>query len=78
MEGSRLVEIEEHLTLGCMSDDARALLETIMAAWQVHEAELRASRPNYTPDIYGFAYWLCRYSGLVEPAQRSRRTEPQE
>ena len=76
MDGSRVVTVNAQLTLGCMSDDARDLLETIMATWQVHEAELQAARPNYAPDIYGFAYWLCRYSGLVEPAQRQTCAEP--
>ena len=57
------------LVLGCISPEARELLDTIMAKWEEHLAELKkAHGPDYTPTHYGFAYWLVRWSGLVRPS----------
>jgi hypothetical protein len=42
-----------------------------MSEWATHKATLpkRIGDKRYVPGIYAFAYWLIRWSGLVEPAQ---------
>ena len=59
---------EIKITLGCISPEARDLLDTIMVEWEKHYAELKKSNPNHEPSYYGFAYWLVRWSGLVQPS----------
>lgn len=57
------------VVLGCISPEARELLDTIMEKWEEHLAEIKkAHGPDYTPTHYGFAYWLVRWSGLVRPS----------
>lgn len=68
MEGSRERDITPHIVVTTMSPDARDLLDTIMEAWASADQEFRASHPGRELSIYGFAYWLCRYSGLIEAA----------
>ncbi len=55
--------------LGCISPEARVLLDCIMEEWEKHEADLKKLMGDkYEPSHYGFAYWLVRWSGLVKPA----------
>lgn len=69
MDGSRFIRVTESITIGCMSKEARDLLDTIMEQWETHLAKLKVSNgQDYEPSYYGFAYWLCRWSGLVQPA----------
>lgn len=57
------------VTLMCITEDARDLLDKIMTAWKLHYAGLKESHgADYEPGFYGFAYWLCRWSELVAPA----------
>lgn len=67
MNGSEYTPVTKNITLGCISKDARELLENIMEEWAVYLVQLRkVYGKNYEPGVYGFAYWLCRYSGLIE------------
>lgn len=55
-----------NIDINAISPKAKDLLETLMADWsnfkeQVPQFEL-------TDEVYAFAYWLCRWSGLVQPA----------
>ena len=69
MEGSEFRRIG-NITLGCITPEARELLDTIMEHWESHYAALKKMHgQDYEPSFYGFAYWLVRWSGLVEPAQ---------
>lgn len=60
--------------LSCMSESHRDCLDKVMAKWREHFAKLKTANPKYTPaikdadDVYGFAYWLIRWSGLVIPS----------
>lgn len=56
------------VTLCCISEEARTLLDRIMEEWEGHYKKLKESFPKNEPGYYGFAYWLVRYSGLIEPA----------
>lgn len=67
MEGSKLVKITNNITLGCIDEEARNLLDKIMEDWESHYKELKKNNPKYEPGHYGFAYWLVRYSGLIMP-----------
>ena len=67
--GSEFIKVNENITLGCISPEARNLLDTIMAEWEKHLIKLKKSNgENYEPSHYGFAYWLVRWSGLIQPA----------
>lgn len=62
--GSRVVETGP-ISIACISPEARDLLDQIMDAYRKHyNPELHKLTPD---DAYQFAYWLCRYSGLVRP-----------
>lgn len=53
----------------CISPEARDLLDRIMEAWEEHLVQLKEHNgQDYEPSHYGFAYWLVRWSGLVEPS----------
>ena len=68
MEGSLYKRIGP-VTLACMSPEARDLLDNIMAEFEKHKKDFHKSFPGKTITIYGFAYWLVRYSGLIEPSK---------
>ena len=71
-EGSENIEVGKigpfNVTIGCISPDARDLLDTIMEHWEKHYSDLKEMFPDKAPDYYGFAYWLVRWSGLIQPA----------
>jgi len=57
------------ITIGCITPEARDLLQNIMDEWEKHLKELKKVHgKNYEPEYYGFAYWLVRWSGLVQPS----------
>lgn len=60
--GSRFVSVGP-VTIGCISPEARDLLDVIMDAW---DESKKGHPPDYESTIYGFAYWLIRWSGLVQ------------
>lgn len=69
--GSRFTRINEQITTGCISPEARDLLDTIMEEWQEQVEQSKQVLPADkidTGDHYRFAYWLVRWSGLVRPA----------
>jgi len=70
--GSSFVDVGSkdgiQITLGCITPEARDLLDTIMEKWEKHYASMKESNPNHEPSYYGFAYWLVRWSGLVQPS----------
>lgn len=70
--GSSFVDVGSkdgiQITLGCITPEARDLLDTIMEKWEKHYASMKKSNPNHEPSYYGFAYWLVRWSGLVQPS----------
>lgn len=52
-----------NVTLTCMREDARNALDHAIETWQAIVAE----RPQPPEDpVYSFAYWLFRYSGLLQ------------
>lgn len=73
-EGSRFVEVNPNVMLGCISQDARQLLDVVMAEWEIHYGNLKQIHgENYEPGNYGFAYWLIRWSGLIEPSEIAKQ-----
>jgi len=61
--------------VGCMSSEARDLLDDVMGAYRAHyNPETHKTAPD---DVYQFAYWLIRWSGLVK-RNAIQRTEPDE
>jgi hypothetical protein len=70
-KGSRILEVNESIALTCISPEATQLLDKIMDEWEKHYAGLKSTYGDkYEPSFYGFAYWLVRYSGLIQPANR--------
>lgn len=59
------------VTISCMSPEYRDCLENVMNEWKKHKRKLpkTINGRRYQPGIYGFAYWLIRWSGLVRPAK---------
>lgn len=58
----------------CMAPEYRDCLDRVMEEWREHFKKLpllpqKISDPD---DVYGFAYWLIRWSGLVVPAESFR------
>lgn len=65
------------ITLGCISPEARDLLDSIMQKWEEHYRDLKETAgKDHEPTFYGFAYWLCRWSGLIQPAGAASTTKP--
>ncbi len=67
MQGSRIVTVGP-VAIGCISTEARDLLDTIMDQWEQHIDQIHKHTPDYEPTPYGMAYWLTRWSGLIQPA----------
>jgi hypothetical protein len=69
-KGTRVSELGNGVALCCITPEARDLLDTIMKEWEIHLKQLRTTNgKKYRPTHYGFAYWLVRYSGLIQPAK---------
>jgi hypothetical protein len=74
-QGSHVSHLEDrtgtNISIGCITPEARGLLERIMDKWkalQYHDF----SKPNDPEGShYAFAYWLVRYSGLIQPTSQS-------
>lgn len=49
-----------------MAPDSRDAMELALERWRKHVAEMQ-QRTGYVSDdpVYGFAYWLFRWSGIV-------------
>lgn len=68
--GTNVTELGNGIALCCIAPEARDLLDTIMSDWKIHLKQLRqANGKKYRPSHYGFAYWLVRYSGLIQPVK---------
>lgn len=69
-EGSVFQQPAAGITLGCISPEARDLLDTIMEEWEKHFAGMKEMHGDAMPEttFYGFAYWLVRWSGLIQPS----------
>lgn len=53
-----------------MKPEYRDCLNRAMDEWKKHKQNLpkKMMGKRYVPGIYGFAYWLIRWSGIVKPA----------
>lgn len=71
--GSAFTNPAQGITLGCISPEARELLDTIMEEWEKHYAGMKEMHGDDMPEttFYGFAYWLVRWSGLIQPANNN-------
>jgi hypothetical protein len=68
-KGSNFITPAPGIMIGCISPEARDLLDTIMEHWEKHYTELKTMHGDkYEPSFYGFAYWLVRWSGLIQPS----------
>lgn len=72
--GTNITKISSQISVGCISPEARDLLDRVTEAWNKHKmtlpdkATLGDETWNPRESIHGFAYWLIRWSGLVEPS----------
>ena len=58
------------VSIGCISPEVRDLLNTIMEHWEKYYTSFDKVPEKHKPGFYGFAYWLVRWSGLVQPIKR--------
>jgi hypothetical protein len=56
------------ITITCFSKDGRDFLDLIQSEYAKFSGEKDVSDING----YSLAYWLVRYSGLVEPSKKAR------
>lgn len=68
--GSRTHKINDYITTIAISPEARDLLDMAIEQWDEHK---KALPPDCQESVYSFAYWLIRYSGLVQPADSADR-----
>lgn len=59
------------VTLACMDADARNLMDKALTQYQEHFRGVRKMFPKKRPNVYSFAYWLFRWSGLIDPEGRA-------
>ncbi len=69
LPGNHLIATMGNLSVACMDPEARDLLDRAIEAWEKHKEGLPTELGGepYRPDVYAFAYWLFRWSGLVGP-----------
>lgn len=68
--GTIITPIGQDIVLTCMDPEYRAAMDAALERWQHHRAEIEKIHP-IDDELYSFAYWLFRYSGLVVPASRA-------
>jgi hypothetical protein len=62
------------VSINCMAPDYRDCLDRVMEEWELHKKDLRkVYGKSIRPSHYAFAYWLIRWSGLVQPAASPRK-----
>ena len=72
---SRFVSPAPGVMIGAITPEASELIDEILVAWDAHAPNVRPNNDLIgvtTPDretLYGFVYWLCRWSGLVRPVR---------
>lgn len=67
------VHMAAGIPICCMKPDYRDCLDRVMDEWKKHKVAMRQTMgKNYRPGEYGFAYWLLRWSGLVQPSSTNR------
>jgi len=54
------------ITLSCMAPEARDLMDRALEEYEKHCANVREWKPGHRGSVYSFAYWLFRWSGLVD------------
>lgn len=69
-QGTVINRVNKQIAIGCISPEARDLLDRTMEEWKKHKKQLPKTLmgKRYRPGVYSFAYWLIRWSGLVQPA----------
>lgn len=61
-----LKEIAPGVSLACMSTKARDLMDQALDGYEAHCKRMREWKPKHRSTIYSFAYWLFRWSGIVD------------
>lgn len=75
LPGNRVVRVGP-VGIGAIAPDARDLLDRIMAAWEPDLASMVANNPpDFAPSPYLAFYWLCRWSGLIDPTAAMDRLD---
>lgn len=73
-KGSKNIDVGKignfNITIGGISPEASDLLDTIMMEWKKFNKERLKLFPNKRTSIYGFAYWLVRWSNLIQPKNK--------
>lgn len=54
-----------NVSIGCMLPEARELLDVAMERYKEHRANVEKSGYVSDDQVYSFAYWLFRWSGLI-------------
>lgn len=67
MEGTITTNVG-NIEINCISEQASDLLDRIMSQWEEYYSDFKQVNPRYEASFYGFAYWLVRYSGLIQPS----------
>jgi hypothetical protein len=62
------------VVLACMDPAARDVMEEALMRYEAHVKSIRTWKKGHRGSVYSFAYWLFRYSGLVQ-VQTSERSK---
>lgn len=61
------------IMLTSMKPEARDAMEEALAKYEEHVKGIRSWKKGHRGNVYSFAYWLFRYSGLVSPTARTTK-----
>ena len=76
---SRFVEPARGVMLGCMDPVARDLMDCALEKYAEHCREIRHhTKKNHRGSVYSFAYWLFRWSGLIDASGKARNSNKAE
>ena len=70
MKGSREKNIGP-ITIGCMTHEARNLLDELC---EEYEKQYGKESIHNAGSVYSILYWTCRYSGLVKPNGKKKKS----
>lgn len=77
LPGNRVLTVG-NVGIGAIHPDARDLLDIFMAEWEPHWESVRRHSPDQQETAYSAFYWLCRWSGLIDPTAVRARIEAEQ
>lgn len=67
-QGHQVKKVSQNISIGFMLPEARDIMDEALEEWEKFKEETRGHYPDFATEneVYSFAYWLFRWSGLIQ------------